>query len=110
MKEHAELLRSIINKRGVERVDESSDIDVSLVKELYDSGLIEAIDACSDDGLEYLDVKPNLSGRQWLADFEAESRPLPTTSMEDIVDVKPNFMGVGLNLNALYRKIFKKKT
>jgi hypothetical protein len=27
---------------------------------------------------------------------------------EDIVDLKPNFMGLGLNLNALIRRLFRK--
>jgi len=26
---------------------------------------------------------------------------------EDIIEIKPNFCGIGLNLNALIRKIFK---
>ncbi|EGQ7845336.1 hypothetical protein RV040_004883 [Vibrio alginolyticus] len=29
---------------------------------------------------------------------------------EDIVDIKPNFMGIGLNLNALVRRLFRKRT
>jgi hypothetical protein len=29
---------------------------------------------------------------------------------EDIVDLKPNFMGFGLNLNALCRRLFGKRT
>ncbi len=110
MKKHADLLRIIIDKGVIERANDSSDIDVSLVKELYDAGLVEAAEACSFDGLEYLDVKPNLSGRKWLADFEAEQNYKSTTPVEDVIDVKPNFMGVGLNLNALFRKFFSKKT
>lgn len=31
-------------------------------------------------------------------------------SEEDIVDIKPNFMGIGLNLNALFRRLFRKRT
>jgi len=31
-------------------------------------------------------------------------------SPEDIIDVKPNFMGIGLNFNALWRKLFNKRT
>ena len=27
----------------------------------------------------------------------------------DIIDIKPNFMGIGLNINAIYKKLFKKK-
>ncbi|ENM3890184.1 hypothetical protein Q9F25_003397 [Vibrio cholerae] len=29
---------------------------------------------------------------------------------EDIVDLKPNFMGIGINLNALLRRLFGKRT
>ena len=29
---------------------------------------------------------------------------------EDIIDVKPNFMGIGINFNALWRKLFNGKT
>lgn len=39
---------------------------------------------------------------------------VPTTdkveSEEDIIDLKPNFMGLGINLNALFRKLFRKRT
>jgi hypothetical protein len=28
---------------------------------------------------------------------------------EDVIDIKPNFMGLGLNINALIKKFFKKK-
>lgn len=30
------------------------------------------------------------------------------SAKEDIVELKPNFMGLGLNLNALWRKLFGK--
>lgn len=30
--------------------------------------------------------------------------------VEDIVEIKPNFMGIGLNLNALWRKLFNEQT
>jgi len=31
-------------------------------------------------------------------------------SEEDVVDLKPNFMGIGLNLNVLFRRLFRKRT
>ena len=31
------------------------------------------------------------------------------SSAEDIIELKPNFMGLGININALYRKFFGKK-
>ncbi|MBA4320141.1 MAG: hypothetical protein C0412_17210 [Flavobacterium sp.] len=30
-------------------------------------------------------------------------------SLNEVVDVKPNFMGIGINFNALFNKFFKKK-
>lgn len=108
MKDHADILRILINNGCIERVDGSTDIDVSLVKELYEGGLVQAIDASTLDGPEYLDVKPNLKGREWLANFEAEKGCQPASPVDDIVDIKPNFMGIGLNINALFRKLFKK--
>lgn len=29
---------------------------------------------------------------------------------EDIIEIKPNFMGLGININALYRRLFKEET
>lgn len=111
MREHADILHIIVDRGVIERVNDSSDIDVSLVKELDDAGLVDAADACSLDGLEYLDVKPNFSGRHWLTEFDAKlDLSRRESSAEDIVDVKPNFMGIGLNLNALFRKLFSRKT
>lgn len=31
-------------------------------------------------------------------------------SSDDIFDIKPNWMGIGLNFNVLWRKLFNKKT
>jgi hypothetical protein len=42
---------------------------------------------------------------------EGEQKTNRNTELsEDIIDIKPNFMGVGLNVNALYRKLFNNKT
>jgi hypothetical protein len=91
-------------------IDEFSTLDVQTVKELVDVGLVEAIDASSLDGPAYLKVRINLLGREWLKQQLNPGNSNQSHSAEDIVEVKPNFMGIGLNLNALWKKWFKKKT
>ena len=88
----------------VNQVDSTSHLDVSVVKELYDAGLIEAIDVSSLDGPAFIKVRINLRGREWLKNENASGSDGPAQANEDIVDVKPNFMGIGLNLNAAWRK------
>ena len=40
---------------------------------------------------------------------EANVEPeLLIQAKEDMIELKPNFMGLGLNLNAIWRKIFSK--
>lgn len=105
MDEHASLLRYLISNPNVSKVSESSkDADVRIIKELYDRGHVEAADACSDDGLCYLEPRITMQGREWLAVYE---NPECTDGAEDIVELKPNFLGLGLNLRALFRRVSK---
>lgn len=58
----------------------------------------------------FLSLKINLSGREWLqAKLSDKSKEVPQQT-EDVIEAKPNFMGFGLNLNALWRKIRGNKT
>ncbi|MFM5716089.1 hypothetical protein ACET77_19400 [Aeromonas allosaccharophila] len=43
-------------------------------------------------------------------DNEVYVPPHKVEREDDIVELKPNFMGFGLNLNALLRKLFRKQT
>jgi len=49
-----------------------------------------------------------MNGRQWLIKQATETPIEKDTHREDIVDLKPNFMGLGINLNALFRWFHRK--
>lgn len=105
MDEHASLLRYLISNPNVSIVSESSkDADVRVLKELYNRGHVEAADACGDDGLCYLEPRITMQGREWLEVYES---PKAIDGDEDIVELKPNFFGFGLNLRALLRRVGK---
>lgn len=84
--------------------ESSGEVDVRILKELYDIGYVEAADACSDDGLCYLGPRITMLGREWLA---AQESTEDKGESEDIVELKPNFFGFGLNLRALFRRLNK---
>jgi len=66
------LLRYLISNPNISIVSESSgEVDVRILKELYDIGYVEAADACSDDGLCYLGPRITMLGREWLAAQES---------------------------------------
>lgn len=110
MKEYIEVLKQVIDFGPIDKVDDSTDPPSSLIKELYDEGLVDAIDDSSFDGLAYMDVKITMYGRQWLENQTFKAVGSEKLQSEDIIVLKPNFMGLGLNLNALWRKWFSKKT
>jgi hypothetical protein len=103
--DHVSLLRYLITNPNISSVSESSsDVDVRVLKELHDIGYVEAADACSDDGLCYLEPRITMQGRKWLV---AQESPEDKGKPEDILELKPNFFGFGLNLRALFRRLNK---
>lgn len=101
MESHKYILQYLIDNPNIKFINESSDIDVLILKNLIQSGLVNGVNACSDDGDCFLEPRINLSGREWLASLEPQVNP--TNPTEDIVELKPNFFGLGVNLNALFR-------
>ena len=49
-----------------DRIEDDSVVPVSIVKELYQSGLLDAIDASSLDGPRYMEPRINVQGRGYL--------------------------------------------
>ena len=108
MDDYIEALEFLIENPNISTVDETTPkLDVRVVKELHDNGLIDAIDCCSKSGLSFLEPKINMNGKEWLASKKQQEVISPTNN-EDIIDVKPNFMGVGINFNALFRRFRRK--
>ena len=104
MDKFVETLNYLERNDNLSSIDESStEIRAEIFKELYEHGLVNAIDCCSKTGLSYLEPRINMSGRQWLIE-KTTSKPIQhSVPSEDIIDLKPNFMGLGINLNALFR-------
>ena len=76
MDEHERILG--LGEHGAlpDRIDDSSELSVSVVKELVEAGYLAAIDACSMDGDCYLDPRITLAGREYLRELrEALSSP-----------------------------------
>lgn len=59
-------------------------------------------------GLQYLNIRINMRGREWIEERTSSKSITVSQPSEDFVGVKPNFFGVGLNLNAAWRKFRKK--
>jgi len=109
MEEYLKALKYLESNSQIERVDESTlNLSVHILKELYEINLVDAIDCCSKSGLVFLEPKINMNGRQWLIKQATETPIEKDTHREDIVDLKPNFMGLGINLNALFRWFHRK--
>ncbi|MGM0593832.1 MAG: hypothetical protein ACQETD_04775 [Pseudomonadota bacterium] len=71
--EHQRVLEAAANQTLPDEIDESSEYSVSVVKELVESGFLNAADACSDDGDAYLEPRITLSGREYLESFKLKS-------------------------------------
>jgi hypothetical protein len=72
MEEHIRILEMASRNALPERVNEDSELSVQVVHELYEAGHLEAVDACSRDGMEYLDPRITLQGRQYLRQLQSE--------------------------------------
>ena len=104
MEAYINTLKAIASNPSIQKIDEKSEIDVSIVKQLFKRGLIDAIDMSDLEGDCYVDPRINLDGQEWL---ESKISSMASPS-EDVIDIKPNFFGIGLNLNAALKKWFKK--
>jgi hypothetical protein len=106
MEAHKSVLEYLIANPNDDFVNESTELDIVVFKELINSHLVDGINACADDGDCFLDPRINLRGREWLESQKNSS--VENQPEEDIVELKPNFMGLGLNLNALFRRLRRK--
>ncbi|EBA01301.1 hypothetical protein [Marinobacter sp. ELB17] len=71
--EHQRILEAAANQTLPDEIDESSDYSVSVVKELVESGFLDASDVCSDDGDAYLEPRITLPGREYLESFKVKN-------------------------------------
>lgn len=72
MEEHFRILEMAARNALPERVDEDSELSVLVIRELYEAGYLDAADACSRDGMEYLDPRITLQGREYLRQLQSQ--------------------------------------
>lgn len=46
---------------------------------------------------------------EYWQDVDIKANNKSKINLNDVIELKPNFMGLGLNINALIKKVFKKK-
>jgi DNA-binding transcriptional ArsR family regulator len=66
---------------------ENSPISVAIVRELFEAGLLHAIDASSFDGPEYLDARITMEGRRYLAQHGEPDKSAVAPVMESSIKV-----------------------
>lgn len=74
MKAHLEILAKAAAKQLPDSIDDSSDYSVEVIKELFEAGYIEAIDASSMDGPAFLKPRITLAGREYLTELEEKEK------------------------------------
>ncbi|MFN1580757.1 hypothetical protein [Vibrio rotiferianus] len=74
---------------------------IRVLKSLIDYGLMDADDVTNSSGPLFLNVRITLLGRQYISELSNAQ----SGSKSDIIELKPNVSGIGINLKALYRKI-----
>ena len=72
-REHQRILEAAANEMLPDEIDESSEYPISVVKELVETGFLDAADACSGDGDAYLEPRITLSGREYLESIKGQS-------------------------------------
>ncbi len=104
MEEHLKTLKELAALNEPIKIDHSTDYNLSVIDALLNQHYIESTVSRPLSSLPtYFNTKVTLLGRQWLSENQSFNSP------EDIVELKPNFMGLGVNLNALYRWLKSKK-
>jgi len=92
--DHQRILEAAANLTLPDEIDESSEHSVSVVRELVESGFLDAADACSDDGDAYLEPRITMLGRQYLESLKLRSDPTDEPSTIFMGIAKPVFAWV----------------
>ena len=66
LSQHRKILEDAAENKLPERINASSEASAEVVRELIEERYLKAIDACDSDGLEYLEPRITVSGREYL--------------------------------------------
>jgi hypothetical protein len=115
MKEHMRILELASRDALPDQIDEDSDLPVSIVRELVQSGYLTAIDASSFDAIAYLDIHITIPGREYLRRLQQREADAPAKELiADIERLKGMLIAVSTggpridDINESYRELYTK--
>jgi hypothetical protein len=73
LNEHQQILALAAAGKLPDRIEEGGAVPVAVFRELFEQGLVDAADASSKDGLEYLEPRITIAGREYLNTLEART-------------------------------------
>lgn len=113
MDTHKQILKDLVDKKFPKDIDSESFSEIDIFRELYERGLVAAIDARSFDGECFLDTRITMEGRQFLANSDASPKMdshafnIGTISGGVIQLGNGNTAGVNISLHEIVEKISK---
>ncbi len=93
---HREILEKAVSGELPDRVDKNSDVSAEIVRDLVNDGYLEAVDACSMDGLEYLEPKITLLGREYLNSLDNRAREASISGKFSKIGLRALDWGLGI--------------
>lgn len=70
MDTHKQILRNLVDKKFPKNIDSENFPEINIFRELYERGLVAAIDARNFNGERFLETRITMEGRQFLDDSE----------------------------------------
>jgi hypothetical protein len=92
MGEYKSILEKLANNDFPSSIDEKSFPSISVFKELYARGLIQAHDTSTDDGDSFLTPKITFSGRQYLSGLNS-TNVIEPTEINNTINFHGSFSG-----------------
>ncbi|MCH2555702.1 MAG: hypothetical protein MK005_00205 [Alcanivorax sp.] len=66
---HKRILEKAVSNDLPDRINGESEIQVEIVRELVEAGFLKAADASDKDGIEYMEPRITVAGREYLNDL-----------------------------------------
>jgi hypothetical protein len=112
MEEHRYILDLAARNALPEQVDESSNISVTVVRELHEAGYLQAIDVSTFDGIAYLEPRITLEGREYLRKLQTDREAPEKQLIETLEQLRDLLVSVSTggpkiqDVNGVYRQLY----
>ena len=89
MEKYIKVLEYLLGHPEIYSIEQSSkEVDVRILQELYQRGLIEAIDTSDPQGISFMNPKINMAGREWLSEKSLQLSKSSDTRLERLKSLK----------------------